>query len=184
MTASATSVHEALSRVLTYPGADYLEFVQELPRALSDTDPELQAAVGLFASEVEGLSLTEIQEVFTRTFDLNPACSLEVGWHLFGEEYARGAFMVSIRERLRRYGVEENGELPDHLTHLLLLLEAMDASDRGKLAGAYVLPAVRKMLKALEGKENPYGGVIQAVAGMLERTPGASAAEKEEVRHG
>ena len=41
-------------------------------------------------SFVEQHELWQIEETFTRTFDVNPACALEVGWHLFGEEYARG----------------------------------------------------------------------------------------------
>lgn len=164
MTETATSPYKALAQLLTYPNAGYGDLAQRAPEALSQ--------LGSFASGVQGLSLTELQELFTRTFDLSPACSLEVGWHLYGEEYARGAFMVSMREQLRRLAVQENGELPDHLTHVLLLVDAMGADERGLFIGSFVLPAVRKMVKALEGKDNPYGGVIKAVEEVLEQTPG------------
>lgn len=185
MTANAVSAYETLSRLLTYPDAAYGGFVEELPKMLAEEDPKASAELAAFASRVKGLSLTELQELFTRTFDLSPTCSLEVGWHLFGEEYARGAFMVSIRERLRRYGVEENGELPDHLTHILLLADLMETDDRGELIGSYVLPAVQKMAKSLEGKDNPYAMVITTVKGVLERTPGIKRAEaKEDTPHG
>ena len=36
----------------------------------------------------------QIQELYTRTFDINPVCTLEIGWHIFGEDYARGALLV------------------------------------------------------------------------------------------
>ncbi len=42
------------------------------------------------------------EELYTRTFDLNPVCALEIGWHLFGEDYERGAFLVRMRDQLRR----------------------------------------------------------------------------------
>lgn len=184
MTANAVSTYEALSRLLTYPDADYAEFAQQLPLTLAETDPEASSALEPFVVGIRELSLTELQELFTRTFDLSPACSLEVGWHLFGEEYARGAFMVSIRERLRLCGVAENGELPDHLTHILRLADAVEADERGKLVGTFMLPAIEKMLKAMEGKSNPYGDLIKTIAGVLERTPGARQTQKELVGHG
>ena len=180
MTGIATSPFAALAQVLTYPDVDYAELAQRLPDALVEGEPEASSKLKSFTSGVRGLSLTELQELFTRTFDLSPACSLEVGWHLYGEEYARGAFLVSMREQLRRFSVPENGELPDHLTHILMLVDAMQSAERARFIALYVLPAVRKMVKALEGKDNPYGGVITTIAEVLARTPGVQEALKEE----
>src|SRR6266568_3182701 len=56
------------------------------------------------------------QELYVQTFEFNPACTLELGWHLFGENYERGEFLVRMREQLRRHGIAESNELPDHLT--------------------------------------------------------------------
>ena len=184
MTDIATSSYEALSQALIYPDAAYAELAQRLPGALAESEPEASSSLESFAAQVRGLSLTELQELFTRTFDLSPTCSLEVGWHLYGEEYARGAFLVSMRQQLKRFSLQENGELPDHLTHILLLAGAMDSDERAQFIALYVLPAVRKMAKALEGKDNPYGGVIKTIEGVLERTPGVQQAEKEEVPDG
>ena len=185
MTATTTSAYEALSQVLTYPGAGYSELAQRLPAALHDNEASAKQMLESFAARVRDLSVTELQELFTRTFDLSPACSLEVGWHLYGEEYARGALMVSMREQLRRFSVPENGELPDHLTHILLLIDAMDPGERSKFVSTYVLPAVSKMVKALAGSGNPYEEVMTAIEGVLQRTPGAEQAlEKEEASHG
>ena len=168
------SPYQALARLLTYPDRAYAEFAQRTVETLPALEP--------FASGVKGLSLTELQELFTRTFDLSPPCSLEVGWHLYGEEYARGAFMVSMREQMRRLSVEENGELPDHLTHILLLVDAMDPDERSEFITTYVLPAVTKMSKALEGKDNPYVAVVETAEALLEQTPGVErqAAEEQE----
>jgi len=48
------------------------------------------------------------------TFDINPACALEVGWHLFGEDYMRGQFLVRMREELSKYEIA--GELGISIT--------------------------------------------------------------------
>jgi nitrate reductase delta subunit len=106
------------------------------------------------------------QELYVQTFEFNPACTLEIGWHLFGENYERGEFLVRMREQLRRYGIVESSELPDHLTHLLALIGRMEHEEAAELAGHFLLPALAKIQDGL--KENPYGSVIAAVQAKLE----------------
>jgi len=101
------------------------------------------------------------QELYIQTFEFNPACTLEVGWHLFGENYERGAFLVSMREQLRRHGIPESGELPDHLCHLLTLLARLEPAEAERLAGEFLLPALAKLRAGL--KDNPYEPAIAAI---------------------
>jgi len=101
------------------------------------------------------------QERYVQTFEFNPACTLEIGWHLFGENYERGEFLVRMRGELRRYGIAETTELPDHLAHLLLLAGRMDYQDAAELAGEFLLPALAKIQEAL--KDNPYEALIAAI---------------------
>ncbi len=107
-----------------------------------------------------------MQELYVETFEFNPACTLEIGWHLFGENYERGEFLVRMREQLRRYGVTESTELPDHLVHLLALIERMERDEAAELAGQYLLPALAKIHAAV--KENAYEPLIAAVEAKLE----------------
>ena len=107
-----------------------------------------------------------MQELYVQAFEFNPACTLEIGWHLFGENYERGEFMVRMREQLRRYGIAESTELPDHLTHLLLLINRMGHAEAAELAGQYVLPALGKIKDAL--KDHVYGPVIAGIEERLE----------------
>jgi nitrate reductase delta subunit len=128
------------------------------------------AAAGLlarFAGRVHELSTEALQELFTQTFDLNPVCSLELGWHLFGETYDRGTMLVKMREQLRAYGIQETEELPDHLTHALALLARMPRDAAEDFTAACVLPALEKMLAALKGKQNAFEDVLLAVEGLL-----------------
>jgi nitrate reductase assembly molybdenum cofactor insertion protein NarJ len=106
------------------------------------------------------------QELYVQTFEFNPACTLEIGWHLFGENYERGEFLVRMREQLRRYGVAETSELPDHLTHLLVLIERMEHDEAAELAGQFLLPALAKIQDGL--KDNAYGSLIAAIQAKLE----------------
>lgn len=152
--------YQPLAGLLTYPDADYWQRVEScLPLASS----ECRSLVEKFAQSIEGLELWQLEELFTRTFDMNPVCSLELGWHLFGENYERGLLMVRMREELRRFGIHESGELPDHLTHVLELLGRMEHDKAADFVGACVLPALKKMLEALSDKQNPFESVLRAV---------------------
>ncbi len=102
----------------------------------------------------------ERQELYVQTFEFNPACTLEIGWHLFGENYERGEFLVRMRGQLRRYEIAETTELPDHLTHVLRLIGRMEHDEAASLAGQVVLPALDKMQQP---EDNAYRATIEAI---------------------
>jgi len=106
------------------------------------------------------------QEFYVQTFEFNPACTLEIGWHLFGENYERGEFLVRMREQLRRHKIAESTELPDHLTHVLLLIACMEHDEAAQLAGEFILPALAKIRTAIHG--NAYETVIASIVEKLE----------------
>ncbi len=107
-----------------------------------------------------------MQELYVQTFEFNPACTLEIGWHIFGENYERGEFLVRMRDQLRRHGIAESSDLPDHLCHILPLLERLDHEEAAELVGQFVLPALAKIKDALNG--NSYQDLIAAIATRLE----------------
>lgn len=156
--------YESFAALLTYPQTkdmpDFASMVASLP---ADCHPRISS----FRGTMELLSLEARQEFFTQTFDLNPVCSLELGWHLFGENYERGLLLVRLREELRAAGIGEEGELPDHLTYTLRLLPTMEPVRAADFAGAIVLPALVKMIHALQGKNNAYEDLLSCVAVML-----------------
>jgi nitrate reductase molybdenum cofactor assembly chaperone len=107
-----------------------------------------------------------MQELYVQTFEFNPACTLEIGWHLFGENYERGEFLVRMREQLRQRGIAESTELPDHLTLLLPLIARMEHGEAAQLAGEFILPALAKIRSAIH--DNAYEPVIAGIAERLE----------------
>lgn len=157
-------LYHAFAALLSYPEEDYRQHVASI---LSLGPAECLELLAQFADSIKGLQIWELQELFTRTFDMNPVCSLELGWHLFGENYERGLLLVRLREELRRFGIQESTELPDHLTHVLQLLDRMDHARAEDFAAACVLPALSKMIAAIEGKGNPYQPVLLAIQRLL-----------------
>ncbi len=119
-----------------------------------------------------GITGTELEELYARTFDINPVCCLEVGWQLYGEDYQRGAFLVEMRARLREHGLAESAELPDHLGHALRLLGRLGTAEAGRFARHFVLPAVEKMRKGFGDPTNPYRDVLETLAAELRASYG------------
>ena len=160
-------VLNALSRLLSYPDEQTVQTAEFVYVVLQGEIPEASAAASKFGAFGEHHELWELEEAFTRTFDVNPACALEVGWHLFGEEYARGMFLVRMRQELRKYGLPESAELPDHISHVLSVVAAMPDDEAARFVRACVQPAVAKMNLALQDKDTPYGHIVACLVSVL-----------------
>lgn len=121
------------------------------------------AGLSALADFADGISTATLQEQFTDTFDWNPATALEIGWHLFGEDYARGEFLTRMRAELRGCGLRESGELPDHLTHVLALLGRLGSDRAEEFSRDFVSPAVSKLMSALDERKSPFAIAMRAV---------------------
>jgi len=160
---------ELLAALLHYPEADYVNGAERCFEALGGGDAEAAVLLGKFLAQTRDCTMEDLQALYTSTFDLDPMCTLDLGWHLFGEKYERGEFLVKMRVELRRLGVGESHELPDHITHALEALARMKAEEAEEFAAACLFPALDKMCSALDGKANPFENVVLAVVRILER---------------
>ncbi len=156
-----------LASLLRYPTESYESDAKQCCESLSDECSSVVAPLRDFHDQIRPLAVEAIQVLYTSTFDLNPVCSLEVGWHLFGENYERGEFLVKMRKELREHAVEESTELPDHLTYALELLGRMESQDATDFGTLCIAPALEKMRKAVEGKSNPYELVLLSIERLL-----------------
>ena len=152
-TATDTTLLTQLAMLLAYPTNSYPEQLAQCVDALRANYPQAVDALTPFVEYVNTLDrMAPLEEAFTQSFDFDPDTALEVGWQLYGEDYERGMFLVQVRQKLTKVGLEENGELPDHLTHLLPLLERLEFEDASKLCASALLPAINQVRVALEAK--------------------------------
>lgn len=147
--------YDDLSALLDYPAGPL-----KAPRA---EHAETSRLMGEFVKRIVSLPVTDREELYTRTFDINPVCSLEVGWQLYGENYDRGRFLVTMRRQMRRFALSESAELPDHLASALRVWARMDLDEAVPFAAGFLLPAIEKMLAGFQDKENPYGFLLEAI---------------------
>lgn len=159
---------ELLAKLLRYPTEGYASEVLRCCSVFSANCPEIALPLRDFLEQTRSLSLEDLQALYTATFDFDPVCSLEVGWHLFGDNYERGEFLVRMRGELRRLGVAESTELPDHLTHALEALGRMAPQDAAGFVAACLFPALDKIRTGFKGKPNAFKNILLAVARSLE----------------
>lgn len=177
---NGTTILDGFAEILSYPTGRYRDALRNLGSALGE-DPADTAAkerVENFISATSGHLQEETEELYTRTFDLNPVVSLETGWQLYGETYERGSFMVKMRELLRSCEISESGELPDHLSHLLKALGRVPAGEVRDGLTTALRKSLTKIVANFNDAENPYLDLLHAVTGYLERT----AISKEDVQ--
>ncbi len=151
-----------LGGLLRYPDDT---FRVRLSMALDVLEGDAHRAVVAFSEETANVLPEGLEELYTRTFDLNPVATLEVGWHLWGEQYERGRFLADLRGLQEELGVDAATELPDHLTILLPTLARM--SNPTDLARK-ILPALEKIQQPLDEHGNPYRHLIRAATQILQ----------------
>jgi nitrate reductase delta subunit len=155
-----TDTYNRLADLLEYPASNWESKIA----ACADND-----ALTKFRSGIAALSLSDLQELYTRTFDLNPVCALEVGYHLFGENYKRGEFLAHLRETEAPFDLGQENQLPDYLPVLLRLLTKLDDEElRSSLISQCMVPAIEKMLTSFKGTENPYQFLLEVVCSTLQ----------------
>lgn len=183
-------VYTAIGSLMEYPLADFSERRASCRRVIEEAtawpafassdqvsldpcqeqDDVLEKAASYLAdfdAALRDLTQDETEELYTRTFDFSPGNALEIGWHLFGDDYNRGALLVRLRDELARHDIPEAWELPDHLMYVLPLIDRMSVEEASRFSRACVLPAVDIVVASLEEKQNPYESLLRCVALLL-----------------
>ena len=164
--------YDVLASVLSYPDAELDSKLDRCVEVISAAEPELSQRFSTWAEGVRCLSLEDRQEVYARTFDLSPKCTLEIGWHLFGEQYDRGTFLVWMRGQLREFGLAESTDLPDHARHVLAVLGRLEPKAADSFGTACVLPAMEIIRDGLRKLDSPYELLVDAICHFLEAQHG------------
>ncbi len=108
------------------------------------------------------------EERYTEVFDLKPICTPNLGYHLFGDTYQRGAFLAELASELNDVGVEHHKDLPDFLPTLLRLLgRLVDPEDRRLLVHAVLVPGLEAVVHALKESPGPWPDLLRALPGLL-----------------
>lgn len=168
MTVINPQIYESFADLLEYPEAKWSYQLESCRRLIVMENSDIAIDLLRFYKNIAPLTLSNLQELYTQTFDLNPTCTLEVGYHLFGENYKRGELLANLRETESPYSIGQQHQLPDYLPVLLRLTVRLTDDDlRSSLISECLLPALAKMNDELSKGENPYSDLLKSVRGAL-----------------
>ncbi|MBI2850434.1 MAG: nitrate reductase molybdenum cofactor assembly chaperone [Chloroflexi bacterium] len=173
---------ELFADALDYPDIGLPRTVHNCALHLQDSFSDLAKPVQAFADFVNNQSLESLEELYTQTFDITPATSLYLGYHLFGETPKRSEFLVQLTEAYKAHSFSSGIELADHLGVMLRFLSVSEDAGFGlPLLEECILPTLVKTEKELEKTKNPYGLVVapllkflRQATGQLAKTGGAA----------
>lgn len=148
-------VYGCLAALFDYPRSDYPMRVREAHERLATAYPAAAERLAAFRDvlpENDGSFSEsdhhEVQEIFTRSFDVQSITTLSVGYVMFGDDYKRGELLVNLSREHRDAGVDCGTELPDHLPNVLRLLEKWEDGETAEEFVREILrPAVDRMIQ-------------------------------------
>jgi len=160
------AIYNLLAGVFTYPDEDFQRTVERVVGALQEVCPTAAGPLGEFHDLLPFHSqddpLLVMQEIYTRSFDVQAITTLDLGYVVFGDDYKRGELLVNLSREHREAGNDCGEELGDHLPNLLRLIAVHpDREMMEELVQLIVAPALRQMVgqfapDRLEQKEKLY----------------------------
>lgn len=150
-----------LAEAFSYPILGRLE---NWTKGLSEwTESPGQDEFAVFLHALQPLSQGELEELYTRTLDLNPECAPYLGYQMWGDSYKRGSLMSRLNQVMQENQIDLGGELPDHLVPVLRYLD--QATEPVPELLEIFKPAVEKIIQKLKKQDpdNPYCHLLQAV---------------------
>jgi len=142
--------YSELARLLDYPGPEFGGRAKALLGRLGTDYPDAALEVEHFLDAIPANTL-DLQELHTRTFDVQSLTTLDVGYVLFGDDYKRGALLSHLNQEHARAHNDCRGELADYLPNVLRLLPRLhDAALRAELVEQILVPALMLMIREFE----------------------------------
>ncbi len=169
-------LYQSFAGLLAYPTPAIFQQAQACLEQLRQSHLEHAGAMENAGRRLQRLSLEQLEELYTATFDMQPVCYPYVGYQLFGESYKRGAFMAQLNEAYHACGYSTGQELPDHLPVILRFLGLSTTAREDDFGRTLMVeglePALEKMLQAFDKDSmNPYFGVLSALYLVLVHSP-------------
>jgi nitrate reductase molybdenum cofactor assembly chaperone len=143
--------YSILAELFSYPDNSFGERVRGVQAYLEASCPEAAEELSGFTEFASQATLKELEEVFTRSFDVQALTTIDLGYVLFGDDYKRGELLVKLNAEHRDAGVDCGSELSDYLPNVLRLLHRMEKPElRDELVLKIVAPALRRILREFD----------------------------------
>lgn len=165
MTVEKSPIFKILSYCLQFPDEELLSSLEALQGAVSALPSgRVREVLADFLGYLKAQSLIQLQEEYSRHFDLNPTTCLNLTYHRCGDGQDRGAALAHLVQVYRRAGYEAvTGELPDYLPMVLEFLCLCPEETYAWMVKEYQ-SQVETLADRLKGAGAPYAPVLSVVA--------------------
>lgn len=137
-----------LAALFDYPDAVFPERVHQALAAIEAYCPAAAADIETFSKLLPDDDLIAMQELYTRTFDVQAITTLDLGYVLFGDDYKRGELLANLNREHTQHQNDCGTELADHLPNVLRLLPLLDDDDLvAELVAEILAPALSQMVR-------------------------------------
>lgn len=139
-----------LAELFDFPGPAFAAQGRTLLAFLSDNYPAAALEVERFLDAIPSRTL-DLQELHTRTFDIQSLTTLDTGYVLFGDDYKRGELLSNLSREHAQAKNDCGGELADHLPNVLRLIPKLADRDLlGELVREILVPALMLMIREFD----------------------------------
>ena len=143
--------YSLVSDLIDYPQEGFASTVINIQLFLNKQYPELGKILDEFTQFAKSKSLDEIQELHTRSFDVQAITTLDLGYLLFGDDYKRAELLVNLSRERKEAGNNCGLELADHLPNVLRLLPLLkDKELLDELVKKLIYPGLKKMVREFD----------------------------------
>ncbi len=136
-----------IADLFDYPTEKFIGKVLVVQALIDKDNPQISSLLSPFTKTICKLEIHELEELFTRSFDVQAATTLDIGYVLFGDDYKRGKLLAHLN---KEHEMAENNcgfELADHLPNILKLLPKLkDQELASELVSEILAPALQKMI--------------------------------------
>ena len=196
--------YRLMAGLLDFPEQGFIENVGEAQSFLDSRYGDVGDVFRPFCELVKSISLDDIQELYTRSFEVQAITTLDLGYLLFGDDYKRAELLVNLNREHTTIGNDCGHELADHLPNVIRLIALLDDDElRLELLKKLIIPGLKKMIgefdpeslkkknevyvkhhkTLIELKEHSgtiYQSPLMALLSMIEKDFELAAVEKEE----
>ena len=136
-----------LEKLFRYPSENFTEEVYACQKFLDLHYPEAGKELKVFTEHIFKINQDEREELFTKTFDVQPICYLDLGYVMFGEDYKRGALLLSMQHEQQKIGNDCGTDLPDNICNVLTLMsKSNDNTFVEDMVWRILVPCLKKMI--------------------------------------
>ena len=160
--------YKYIADLFRYPTEETLKSIQRLSDYLAEKDIVLSAKFKLFVEFHSNKTLTDLEEHYIRTFDVQAICHLDIGYIIFGDDSKRGRFLYHIKEEQENANNDCGKDLADFLPNILTLLSKTDNKDLAEeLSVSILIPALLQISQKLESENSIFNIPVEILISLL-----------------